>query len=73
MVSPRPHTALTGIELSTMSREFPMTGGFALLLPEDADYAVEVCRRQDSVVTCRVQLRLEPEHGPGPRPARPDG
>jgi hypothetical protein len=41
---------------------FPITGGFASLQPEDAEYAVEVCRQQDSVVGCRVQLRLEPEH-----------
>ena len=49
----------------------PITGGFATLQPEDAEYAVEVCREQDSVVSCRVQLRLEPEHGPSPRPTRP--
>ena len=42
--------------------EFRRTGGFASLQPEDAEYAVEVCRQQDSVVGCRVQLRLEPEH-----------
>jgi len=47
--------------------EAPRAGGFASQLPEDAAYAVEVCRAQDSVVTCRVQLRLEPEHGPAPR------
>ena len=41
---------------------FPKTGGFASLQPEDADYAVEVCRQQDAIVRCRVQLRLEPEH-----------
>ena len=41
---------------------FPITGGFASLQPEDADYAVEVCRQQDPIVRCRVQLRLEPEH-----------
>ena len=41
---------------------FPITGDFASLQPEDADYAVEVCRQQDSIVRCRVQLRLEPEH-----------
>ena len=41
---------------------FPITGGFASLQPEDADYAVEVCRELDSIVGCRVQLRLEPEH-----------
>ena len=40
----------------------PITGGFASLQPEDADYAVEVCRQQDPIVRCCVQLRLEPEH-----------
>ena len=39
----------------------PITGGFASLQPEDADYAAEVCRQQDSIVRCYVQLRLEPE------------
>jgi len=43
----------------------PRTGGFTSHMPEDAWYAVEVCREQDPVVSCRVQLRLEPEH-PGP-------
>lgn len=43
----------------------PKTGGFASLQPPDADYAVQVCREQDSRVSCRVQWRLEPEH-PGP-------
>ena len=42
--------------------EFRRTGGFASLQPEDAEYAAEVCRQQDSIVRCRVQLRLEPEH-----------
>jgi hypothetical protein len=37
-------------------------------MPEDAAYAVEVCREQDPIVTCRVQWRLEPEY-----PARPAG
>ena len=46
--------------------EAPKTGGFASLQPKDADYAVQVCREQDPLVTCRVQWRLEPEHGPGP-------
>ncbi len=41
---------------------FPITGGFASLQPEDAEYAAEVCRQQDPIVRCRVQLRLEPEH-----------
>jgi hypothetical protein len=36
----------------------PITGGFASLQPEDADYAVEVCRELDSIVGCHVQLRL---------------
>jgi hypothetical protein len=40
----------------------PTTGGFASLQPEDADHAVEVCRQQDPMVRCRVQLRLEPEN-----------
>ena len=44
----------------------PITGGFASLQPPDAVYAVQVCREQDPVVSCRVQLRLEPEHGPAP-------
>jgi hypothetical protein len=48
----------------------PLTGGFATLQPEDADYAVEVCRRADSRVGCRVQLRLEPEHGRAPSNSR---
>ena len=52
---------------------FPITGGFASLQPEDADYAVEVCRQQDSIVHCRVQLRLEPEHYVVPKRARRDG
>jgi hypothetical protein len=43
----------------------PGTGGFASLQPADADYAVEVCREQDSLVTSPVPLRLVPEHGPG--------
>ena len=51
----------------------PITGGFASLQPEDADYAVEVCRQQDSIVHCRVQLRLEPEHYVVPKRARRDG
>ena len=42
--------------------ESPRTGGFASLQPEDAEYAAEVCRQQDPIVRCRVQLRLEPEH-----------
>ena len=50
---------------------FLITGGFASLQPEDAEYAAEVCREQDSVVSCRVQLRLEPEHHVIPKPARP--
>ena len=41
---------------------FPITGDFASLQPEDAEYAAEVCRQQDPIVRCRVQLRLEPEH-----------
>ena len=50
----------------------PKTGGFASLMPEDAAYAVGVCREQDSLVSCRVQLRLEPEHpGSTPTPLRP--
>lgn len=44
----------------------PITGGFASLQPADADYAVQVCREQDPVVTCRVQWRLEPEHPADP-------
>ena len=50
--------------------EAPKTGGFASLQPSDADYAVQVCREQDPVVTCRVQLRLEPEY-PGPASRAP--
>jgi len=50
---------------------FPMTGGFASLQPEDAEYATEVCRQADSTVGCHVQLRLEPEHHVKPKPARP--
>jgi hypothetical protein len=46
---------------------FLITGGFASLQPEDADYAVEVCRELDSIVGCHVQLRLEPEHHERPK------
>ena len=51
--------------------EAPKTGGFASLQPKDADNAVQVCREQDPLVTCRVSLRLEPEYGQAPkRPPR---
>jgi len=49
--------------------EAPKTGGFASLMPEDADYAVQVCREHDPLVTCRVQWRLEPEHPAPPKRA----
>jgi hypothetical protein len=45
----------------------PLNAGFASLQPNDADYAVQVCREQDPIVTCRVSLRLEPEHPAPPR------
>ena len=47
------------------------TGGFATLMPEDAWHAVEVCREQDPLVSCRVQLRLEAEHPGPPKRQRP--
>ena len=47
----------------------PMTGGFASLQPEDTEYATEVCRQQDPIVRCYVQLRLEPEHYVRPKRA----
>jgi len=46
------------------------TGGFASPRPADADYAAQVCSELDSLVTRRVTLRLEPEHGSAPKRPR---
>jgi hypothetical protein len=43
----------------------PRTGGFATLMPEGVDYAIQVAHEMDLQFRSRgVPLRLEPEHGP---------
>jgi hypothetical protein len=49
----------------------PVIGRPAPDLPDDAAYAIEVCREADSRIRSRVQLRLEPEHHIIPKRTRP--
>jgi hypothetical protein len=50
----------------------PMTGGFASLQPEDADYAIEVFREAELRMRSHVrEIRSEPEHYVRPKRPRP--
>jgi hypothetical protein len=59
-----PNRAQPGRPQPAIRSRAPATGDFASLQPPDADYAAQVCRELDSLVTSRVTPRLEPEHGP---------